>query len=61
MFDPTEAVPTGPVVAPLPAPLVQHRLQDWHTVQQNYVTQHGVFLFKMKMLQNQVYYRIVIT
>ncbi|TDH03398.1 hypothetical protein EPR50_G00162600 [Perca flavescens] len=38
VLPPSEAVPAGPVPAALSAALVQHRLQDRHTVQQNNVT-----------------------
>ncbi|CAG5897353.1 unnamed protein product, partial [Menidia menidia] len=40
LLHPPEAVPPGPVLAALLPPVVQHRLQDGHTVQQNHVTQH---------------------
>lgn len=41
LLHPSEAVPPGPVSAAVFSPLVQHCLQDRHTVQQNHVIWHS--------------------
>lgn len=48
----TEIIPTGPVPAALPAALVQHRLQDWHTVQPNNVTHYGELFVELFFLSS---------
>lgn len=47
LLHPTEIIPTGPVPAALLATLVQHCLQDRHSVQPNNVTQHGELFVKL--------------